>query len=76
MDTVLVLSCISFVLTIVALHLLGKPDRRTFPVFIVSILVQGIIFYIVQNWFLLAQMGVIMIYNVKNWINWKKEGVG
>lgn len=76
MDLLNALGAASFVLTIIALHLLGQPNRKTFAVFIVSIAIQAYIFYVTKQWFLLAQMGVIMFYNVRNWINWKKEGIG
>ena len=76
MDLLNFLGLLSFLLTIMALHLLGQPDRRTFPLFIVSVLVQVYIFYQTQQWFLVAQMGVLLAYNIRNWIRWKREGVG
>ena len=76
MDLLSILGLISFLLTIVALHLLGAPNRWCFPVFIVSIVAQVIIFYSAKQWFLLAQMGVLLAYNIRNWISWKKQGVG
>jgi len=76
MDLLNYLGLISFVLTIIALHLLGQPSRKTFPIFIVSVAVQAYIFFITKQWFLMAQMGVLLGYNIRNWIRWKKEGVG
>ena len=76
MDLLNYLGLLSFLLTILALQLLGKPSRRTFPVFIVSVLIQAYIFIETQQWFLLGQMGVLLIYNVINWVRWKKAGVG
>ena len=76
MDLLNFLGMLSFLLTIAALHLLGQPNRRTFPLFIVSVLIQAYIFLATKQWFLLAQMGVLMFYNVRNWICWKREGVG
>lgn len=76
MDLLGILGGLSFVLTIAALHLLGKPSRWCFPIFIVSIVAQVVIFYFTKQWFLLAQMGVLLFYNIRNWICWKKEGVG
>ena len=76
MDLLNYLGLISFVLTIAALHLLGQPSRKTFPIFIVSVTIQAYIFFVTKQWFLMAQMGVLLGYNVRNWIRWKKEGVG
>lgn len=76
MDLLNYLGLLSFVLTIVALQLLGTPSRRTFPVFIVSVLVQSYIFIQTKQWFLLGQMGVLLGYNIVNWVRWKKAGVG
>ena len=67
MDLLNYLGLLSFVLTIAALQLLGKPSRRTFPVFIISVLVQSYIF---------IQTGVLLGYNIVNWVRWKKAGVG
>ena len=75
-DLLNILGAASFVLTIIALHLLGRPDRRTFPVFLVSIIIQAIIFYSTKQWFLLGQMVVLFGYNIRNWESWKKQGVG
>jgi hypothetical protein len=76
MDLLNLLGLGSFLLTIIALHLLGMPNRKTFPIFIVSILMQAWIFYSTKQWFLLAQMAVLMGYNIRNWIEWKKKEIG
>ena len=76
MDGLTILGLISFVLTIVALHYLGQPSRRAFPVFIVSLVAQSIIFYHTEQWWLLGQMAVLLGYNFRNWNSWKKQGVG
>ena len=76
MEFLTFLEVLSLILTVIALHLLGKPSRKTFPIFIVSVSAQAYIFLIGQNWFLLGQMGVLLGYNIRNWICWKKEGIG
>lgn len=75
MDLLNILGLLSFILTILALHLLGAPNRWCFPVFIISIVAQVIIFSVTRQWFLLCQMGVLLFYNIRNWISWKKKGI-
>jgi hypothetical protein len=66
----------SFILTCTALYLLSKPSRWSFAVFPVSLVVQMVVFWVHQQWFLFFQMIALLGFNVYNFCSWKKKGVG
>lgn len=71
-----VLGFISFIATIIALYLLGVPNRLCFVAFTVSMTIQGVIFYRTKQWWLIAQMVLLIFFNLVNWIRWTSQGVG
>lgn len=73
MGILTVLSCISLVTTVVGLLLLGRKKASGFMVFTVSLLCQVYIFYVHDNKFLIFQMTVLIFFNIKNFLLWKKE---
>jgi len=66
----------SFLLTILALYLLSLPNINTFVVFIISMIVQMIIFWKTKQPFLFAQMVVILFFNFYNYWSWTTQGIG
>jgi hypothetical protein len=66
----------SFGLTVVALYLLSLPNIHTFTVFAISMFVQMVIFYKTKQPFLFAQMVVILLFNVYNYMQWTAKGIG
>lgn len=71
-----VLGFLSFILTILALWLMGVPSRWCFITFIVSILAQAYIFLKTKQWWLLSQMAVLMVFNIVNYFRWLAGGIG
>ena len=63
-----ILGALSFVLTVMALHILGSKDRKAFVIFSMSCALQLIIFCYMRWWFLAAQMIVIIYYNIRNYV--------
>jgi hypothetical protein len=76
MDLLNWLGLSAFSLTLFALYLLGVPNRLNFIVFCVSYLIQMIIFMVDERWFLLAQMIVLFIFSLVNYLRWSRNGVG
>ena len=70
------LGLISFVLTIVALWLLGIPNKWCYSFFTVSMIIQGVIFHRTKQWWLMVQMAVLIIFNVINYLRWTSQGIG
>ena len=68
------IGAVSFLLTIAALFLLGKPDRRAHILFIISCSIQIIIFVGTGQFFLLCQMLVLIAFGFRNYHEWKKKG--
>lgn len=68
-----ILSIISLLTTIVGLYLLGEKNKYGFVIFTVSLFCQMIIFINHENWFLVVQMIVLIIFNLFNFNKWRKE---
>ncbi len=66
----------AFLLTVVAMYLVGRPNKACWFVFIVAQSIQICIFYTTKQWFLICQMIFLIIFNVINYFRWKKQGVG
>lgn len=64
------LGAAAFVLTVVSLHLLGRKDRRAFVLFTGSCLLQSYVYWQLGQWFLLAQVAVLIGYNARNYALW------
>jgi hypothetical protein len=76
MDLFGTLEIVSFGLTIIALYLLSLPNRNTFIIFAISMLVQMVIFYNKEMWFMFMQMVVILGFNIYSYKTWTTQGVG
>ena len=68
-----ILSIVSLVTTIIGLWLLGEKKPSGFLTFTISLLCQLYIFYTQQNWFLVCQMIVLIIFNMYNYRKWRLE---
>lgn len=76
MDLLIFLGGISFILTLLAMYLIGKPSKHCFAIFCVSQIIQIFIFYETEQWFLILQMIALIIFNIVNYYRWKEQGVG
>ena len=78
MDVLTILSIISLITTIIGLYLLGEKNALGFIVFTVSLMCQAYIFYMPDhrdgpNWFLVFQMLVLIVFNLRNYKKWISE---
>ena len=71
---ILIASIVSLITTIVGLYLLGNKNALGFVVFTISLMCQMYIFYKQNNWFLVFQMIVLIIFNLRNYNKWVTEG--
>ena len=76
MDFLNFLGLIAFVLTVVAMYLIGKPSIRCYVFFVLSQILQVYIFYETKQWFLILQMFMLIVFNGINYVRWKRKGVG
>ena len=76
MDLLNKIGLLSFILTVIGLCLLGAPSKYCYPVFAVSVTIQGYVFWKTKQWFLIAQMSVLLAFNVINYIRWTNAGIG
>jgi nicotinamide riboside transporter PnuC len=76
MDFLNFLGIIAFVLTLVAMYLVGKPNKFCFIFFCISQIIQIFIFYKTCQWFLILTMIALIVFNVINYYRWEKQGVG
>jgi hypothetical protein len=67
---ILVLSVISLITTMIGLYLLGEKSAVGFLVFTISLVCQVHIFAKQNNWFLVIQMIVLIIFNIFNYLKW------
>ena len=70
------LGLVVFVLTILAMWLIGVPDKIAFVVFTVAQVIQIYIFYEKKQGFLILTMVALIIFNVINYYRWILQGVG
>ena len=70
---ILILSGVSLITTIVGLYLLGEKKALGFIIFAVSLTCQGYIFISQENWVLVFQMLVLIIFNIINFRKWRRE---
>lgn len=69
---ILVASIISLITTLVGLYLLGEKRASGFLIFTASLICQMYIFYNQGNWFLIIQMLVLVVFNVRNYRKWTR----
>ncbi len=70
MDILVVASIISLITTLIGLYLLGEKKPSGFLIFTISLICQMYIFYTQNNWFLILQMTVLIIFNYRNYRKW------
>ena len=70
---ILIVSIISLITTIIGLYLLGEKNELGFVIFTLSC--QMYIFWIQSNWFLVFQMIVLVIFNLRNYKKWRETRV-
>lgn len=71
MDVLNWMGLAAFLLTISSLFLLRKKNSIGWLVFIPSYIIQIIIFAIQKNWFLMAQMIVLAVFSLVNYVEWE-----
>lgn len=72
---ILIVSIISLITTIIGLYLLGEKNELGFVIFTLSLSCQMYIFWIQSNWFLVFQMIVLVIFNLRNYKKWRETRV-
>ena len=70
---IMILGIISLITTIIGLYLLGEKNALGFVVFTVSLICQMYIFYVQHQWFLVIQMVVLIVFNLRNYKKWTSE---
>jgi len=70
------LGLVVFILTIVAMWLIGVPDKIAFIVFSIAQVLQIYIFYKKNQGFLILTMIALIIFNGINYYRWLIQGVG
>jgi len=70
---ILICSIISLIATLIGLYLLGEKKSSGFIIFSISLIFQLYIFYNQNNYFLIFQMLVLIIFNVVNYKKWRKN---
>ncbi len=68
-----ILSIISLITTVIGLWWLGEKNKNGFLIFNVSLNCQLILFYLQKNWFLVAQMIILIAFNTYNYLKWRKD---
>ena len=64
MDFLNVLEIVSLIATIIGLYLLGEKKALGFLIFTLSLGCQLYIFYHGENWFLVVQMIILILFNL------------
>lgn len=65
-----ILEITSLITTLIGLYLIGEKLPAGFMVFNISLLCQAYIFYVGKKWFLIIQMGVLISFNMFNYLKW------
>lgn len=76
MDLLNSLGAITFIATLIAMYLVGKPDIKCYAFFCIGQSISIYIFYTTGQWFLILQMVGLIIFNIVNYFKWKRQGVG
>ena len=69
----IIISIISLITTVVGLYYLGEKKAAGYIWFTISLTCQLYLFYISQNIFLVIQMLVLIVFNIRNYRKWKLE---
>ncbi len=71
-----ILGLIVFILTILAMWLIGVPSKIAFIVFTIAQILQIYIFYKKNQGFLILTMIALIVFNGINYYRWLVQGVG
>lgn len=71
-----ILGLVVFILTILAMWLIGVPSKIAFIVFSIAQVLQIYIFYEKNQGFLILTMVALIIFNGINYYRWTNQGVG
>jgi len=71
-----ILGLIVFILTILAMWLIGVPSKIAFIVFTIAQTLQIYIFYKKNQGFLILTMIALIVFNGINYYRWLVQGVG
>ena len=69
----IIISIVSLLTTVCGLYYLGEKRAQGYIWFTISLTCQLYLFYITQNLFLVIQMIVLIIFNIRNYRKWKME---
>lgn len=67
---IILISVVSLLTTIIGLYYIGEKIKIGFIYHTVSIICQGYLFYLVSNNFLIVQMIILAIFNIRNYFKW------
>lgn len=69
----IIISMVSLITTVIGLYYLGIKKAAGYIWFTISLSCQMYLFYISENIFLVIQMIILIILNIKNYRKWKEE---
>ena len=69
----IILSLVSLITTVIGLYYLGEKKANGYVWFTISLVCQMYLFYINKNIFLIIQMIILIIFNIRNYRKWKME---
>jgi len=70
---VILISAISLITTLIGLYYIGEKNKWGFVHHTISVVIQGYLFFVLQNWFLVIQMIILAAFNVRNYYKWRSE---
>jgi hypothetical protein len=73
---VILISAISLITTLIGLYYIGEKNKWGFVYHTISVGIQGYLFFVLSNWFLVIQMIILAVFNIRNYIKWRSEDVG
>ena len=72
---VILISAVSLITTLIGLYYIGEKNKWGFVYHTVSVTIQGYLFFVLNNWFLVIQMVILSIFNIRNYLLWRKDDV-
>lgn len=70
---VILISIVSLITTLIGLYYVGEKNKVGFILYIISLLCQTYLFCKIDNWFLVVQMFVLIVFNAVNYFKWRKD---
>lgn len=71
-----ILGLVVFILTILAMWLIGIPNKISFIIFTIAQIIQIYIFYEKKQGFLILTMIALIVFNILNYYRWTIQGIG